>query len=165
MNLFTLFEYRNDKLHWKIKPCPKVRIGDEAGSVNGDGYLQIRYKGKSYYNHRIIWEMHNGPIPEGMQIDHIKGKTDNQIHNLRLVTSLQNGWNRGKSLRNTSDFKGVRWYKRDQKWEPFIAIHGKWKSLGRFDTKEEAYAVRVKAEKELHGEYAASEERKEGKFK
>ncbi|WP_077825984.1 HNH endonuclease signature motif containing protein [Escherichia coli] len=27
--------------------------------------------GKRYCVHRIIWEMHNGPIPEGYQIDHI----------------------------------------------------------------------------------------------
>lgn len=32
------------------------------------------------FAHRIIWEMFNGAIPEGKEIDHINGvKSDNRI--------------------------------------------------------------------------------------
>lgn len=41
--------------------------------------------------HRLIWERVNGPIPEGMQINHINGiKHDNRIANLELVTPSEN---------------------------------------------------------------------------
>ncbi|EOU3097717.1 HNH endonuclease signature motif containing protein, partial [Yersinia enterocolitica] len=49
----------------------KARIGTPVGFSNGKGYLQVTLNRKPYRVHRIIWEMHNGPIPEGMQIDHI----------------------------------------------------------------------------------------------
>lgn len=41
--------------------------------------------------HRIVWEVHNGPIPDQFEIDHIDGcKTNNHISNLRLVTHAEN---------------------------------------------------------------------------
>lgn len=41
--------------------------------------------------HRVMWETFVGPIPEGMQIDHINGdKTDNRLENLELVTCKEN---------------------------------------------------------------------------
>lgn len=36
-----------------------------------DGYGAINQKGKNYKAHRVSWELHNGPIAEGMQIDHM----------------------------------------------------------------------------------------------
>jgi len=39
-------------------------------SVNRKGYGIIKIMGKIYRPHRIIWEMHNGPIPDGMMICH-----------------------------------------------------------------------------------------------
>lgn len=38
------------------------------------------------FEHRRVWEQHNGPIPEGLIIHHINEiKTDNRIENLQLV--------------------------------------------------------------------------------
>ncbi|WP_436868476.1 HNH endonuclease signature motif containing protein, partial [Enterobacter hormaechei] len=42
----------------------------------------------------MIWEMHNGPIPQNMEIDHINRiKLDNRLENLRLATRRQNACN------------------------------------------------------------------------
>jgi hypothetical protein len=41
--------------------------------------------------HNVVWETHNGAVPDGLEIDHIDGdKSNNSIKNLRLVTHAQN---------------------------------------------------------------------------
>lgn len=41
--------------------------------------------------HAIVWEVHNGPVPAGLEIDHIDGnKSNSHLSNLRLVTHAQN---------------------------------------------------------------------------
>lgn len=58
-------------------------IEDEYSTININ---KIRYK-----THRVVWELFNGPIPEGLVIDHIDGdKHNNKISNLRCVTKQQN---------------------------------------------------------------------------
>ena len=47
-------------------------------------------KKKNMRMHRFIWELVNGPIPEGFQIDHIDHNgLDNRLENLRLATSAE----------------------------------------------------------------------------
>ena len=160
-NWYEIFRYRDGKLYWKIRSSHRTKIGDEAGSLNGCGYLRVQWKGKSYLVHRIIYEMAYGSIPDSYDIDHVNGiKTDNLVDNLRLATSSQNMWNSCKPKTNTSGLKGVHWHKRDQKWQAEIQIFGKKKHLGYFSTKEDAYAARLEAEKIYHGEFVPSEDRK-----
>lgn len=57
------------------------------------GYLMINHGRNGFHMraHRLIWEVVHGPIPDGMQINHINGiKTDNRIANLELVTPSEN---------------------------------------------------------------------------
>lgn len=59
------------------------------------GYEQVKLflngKYKLLSVHRLVWEAFNGPIPEGMQIDHINGvNNDNRLCNLRVVTPKEN---------------------------------------------------------------------------
>ena len=57
--------------------------------------------------HRLIWESVHGPIPAGMQINHINGvKHDNRIVNLELVTASQNTAHAYRL--GFSDARGVR---------------------------------------------------------
>lgn len=45
------------------------------------------------------------------------------------------------ALNNSSGIKGVSWDKTRNKWKAFVRINGKTKNLGRFLSKEEAYAA------------------------
>ena len=142
-----LFTYDNGDLVWKIKPSKKIKAGSVAGT-DDRGYVSIIYRGKRSRAHRIIWEMHNGAIPDGMQIDHInRVRTDNRIENLRLVTSQQNNFNR-------SGVKGFCYDVRSGKFRAQIVIDHKFKHLGHYDTILDARAAYLRARKELFGEFA-----------
>lgn len=52
--------------------------------IDRDGYILVNGKRQ----HRLIWEAHNGKIPDGMHIHHIdENKQNNAIENLQLVDS------------------------------------------------------------------------------
>lgn len=52
---------------------------------------------KTHLVHRLVWEAFNGPIPDGMQVNHINEvKTDNRLENLNLMTPKENiNWGTG----------------------------------------------------------------------
>lgn len=60
--------------------------------VNVDGYIEQRVsKGVYKLKHRIIWEQHNGPIPEGYNVQFKDGnKLNTNIENLYLASKAQN---------------------------------------------------------------------------
>lgn len=66
-----------------------------------NGYLQVvlRKDGnrKNFLVHRLVWEAFNGPIPEGMQINHNdEVKTNNNLENLSLMSPKANtNWGTG----------------------------------------------------------------------
>ena len=64
-----------------------VKRGFLAASLTNKGYVG---SGRFQLSH-VIWIAANGPVPYGMQIDHINGdKTDNRLCNLRLVSASEN---------------------------------------------------------------------------
>lgn len=72
------------------------RNGYEYVVINVDG----KWKGK--YVHRLVWEVFNGPIPEGYEINHIdEDKSNNALSNLELVTHKQN-CNHGTKVERTN---------------------------------------------------------------
>lgn len=42
-----------------------------TGSPNGNGYGHARVDGKTYVAHRYVYQSTVGPIPEGLQLDHL----------------------------------------------------------------------------------------------
>lgn len=76
------------------------------GSLTNKGYWRVQHQKKTIYQHRIVWELWFGPIPEGKVIDHIdRDKSNNKIENLRLVTNQENMTNQPQ--RTKSGYKGV----------------------------------------------------------
>ena len=145
------FEYHNDGfLTWKKTTTNnQVKGGDVAGCAGGyrSAYLRVCFRGKRYYIHDIVWIIHNGPIPKGMQIDHFNHiKTDNRIENLRMVSFKENCRNMPLRKDNTSGFCGVLWHKQRRKWVATIMIDGKKYHLGIFSNIDDAIAARQEAE-------------------
>lgn len=144
------YDQSTGKLYWRLSKGRSLK-GSEAGSLDkSSGYVCIRLDGKLYQAHRIIWEMFNGPIPEGMQIDHINHiRCDNRLINLRLVTQKENRKNNSRQKNNTSGIAGVYWDKNRGKWHVQIKLDGKTRALGRFDDFFEACCARKSAERFL----------------
>lgn len=66
-----------------------------SGYDNGTGYLLVQlYKDKKYKQlliHRLVVEAFIGPIPKGMQVNHIdENKKNNCLSNLEIVSPKQN---------------------------------------------------------------------------
>lgn len=90
--------------------------------------------------------------------DHIDGNTFNCTRsNLRLANHSGNSFNRKKTSRNTSGFKGVCLYKRTGKWVATIRVNRKQIWLGQFETAEMAHEVYKQASVKYHGEFGRTE--------
>lgn len=112
-------------------------------------------KRKPVWMHRVIWEMHNGPIQSGMYIDHINGDSlDNRLENLRLASNAQNQQNSRKKQTGSSKYKGVYFGKWCSAWRARIKYGKKYESLGYFNTQEDAALAYNRKAIELFGEHA-----------
>jgi hypothetical protein len=153
------FIYSNGELLAKYDRANNLcKKGDRVGFFcDTSGYRRVVFQNKKQQEHRIIWIMHNGEIPEGFILDHIDGnRCNNSIDNLRVVTPSQNNMNRKTPANNKSGVTGVGFRSREQKWIARININGKRKQLGMFDTLKEAAQARRKAEVKYYGEYAST---------
>lgn len=88
------YTYKNGKLYSfrrrnGITEIGYVRKSCTTPYLRGEEYYSG--KRKVFYVHRRIWEIHYGPIPKDMKIDHKNGNSlDNRIENLRCVTQREN---------------------------------------------------------------------------
>lgn len=85
-------------------------------STKRGNYLRVRLwkdgKGKDYRVHRLVWEVFNGPIPDGLHVNHINENVqDNRLTNLNLMTPKENNaWGTGKERRASARHKAVLQY-------------------------------------------------------
>lgn len=148
------FDYdpKTGRLTWRVPTMARIKAGVSAcGPVTG-GYLRIRIAGRSYKAHRVAWLMTYGEWPTG-HIDHINGDpADNRISNLRDVPAFVNKQNMrrarsdsGTGLLGSYFHRGTGKY-RAQIWLP----DGTCKSLGAFDTAQDAHVAYLHAKRDLH---------------
>ena len=109
---------------------------------------------KFVYMHRVILD-----TPDGLETDHVNGDgVDNRKANLRACTRSENQRNLGRTISNTSGFKGVTKSKGSTKWIASIKHFGQQIYLGRFTTPEAAARAYDEAALKLHGEFARTNE-------
>jgi hypothetical protein len=113
-------------------------------------YAVSSHFGKIVYMHRIVVDAKSDQF-----VDHIDGNgLNNSRENLRFATTSQNNMNQSKRSDNTSGHKGISWCPDREKYQVYINIDRKRKSLGRYKTLEEAIYVRDQAVKAHYGEFA-----------
>lgn len=134
---------------WKIAKG-KSKKGSKAGCLNKCGYIYIGIDKNYYYAHRLAWFYVHNCWPTS-QIDHInRVPSDNRLANLRIATKSENEWNKNAYKNNKSGYAGVYLDKHNNKWKAQITKHGKTRTLGYFNTPEEANASYVRAKAEHH---------------
>lgn len=142
-----LFTYADGELKWRANRNNRARKGRVAGCLDkSHGYIEIRVNYQRHYAHRLIWVYFNGEIPKGYSIDHINhSMSDNRIDNLRLVSHQENHKNQRLRKNNKSGALGVHFDRSRKKWVPKVMVSGTAIYLGRYDSLDDAIAVRKEA--------------------
>lgn len=131
----------------KIKSLPRKWVIKEKvlkPLTNGHGYLFVILRSNNKYKH---FEIHQllaiaflNHIPCGLKtvVDHINHiKTDNRLVNLQL-TSNRNNCSKNKTDK-TSNYTGVYFNKKANKFMAQIYLNGKTKYLGLFNNEYDAH--------------------------
>ncbi len=156
IDLFAALNYNPQTGEWNwIKKTPRRERVGRCDKFYGRRHRRVvTFQNTVYFSHRLAWFYMTGRWPKE-QIDHRDSNSDNNSWtNLREATNRQNSWNRQKSLRAQSIFKGVHWHKRDRRWEARITINGKTRYLGTFKTAKKAREAYITVAKKHFGEFA-----------
>ena len=101
---------------------------------------------------KTYWKLHrliSLPKPEE-NVDHRDHDGLNNLEsNLRNCTPHENSQNTPPNPKNTSGFRGVSYRKDRKKWRAYVTVNRKQKSLGHYDTAEEANEVATRYREEL----------------
>lgn len=120
---------------------------NEINNIMKIGYNQLQVydkNGKRYmiYAHHFIWYWVNKEIVN--LIDHIdENRSNNKISNLRKSNHQKNKMNRSK-------VKGYYFDKKNNKYKAQIAVSGKTKYLGTYNTPEDAHNAYLEAKEIYH---------------
>lgn len=141
------------------KPRSKIIVDDNDHAwlsqwkwwIDKYGYVKASIDRRFVLMHRLIL----GVTDSAAQVDHENRKRhDNRRGNLRVSTVTQNYWNRGRTSRSTSGYRGVYQCKITGKWRADIMHNGKRYNLGRYTSAVDAAKARDAKARELYGVYA-----------
>ena len=122
-----------------------------TGAQTMEGYAKIRNGSQFIRAHRAVYEVYRGPIPSGIQLDHVcRVRHCVNPEHLRPITHKQNQEHRdgAQSNNRSSGVRGVSWSKSARKWIAYAKhagrrYHGGYHSTVT-DAAEAAKALRLK---------------------
>lgn len=121
-----------------------------ASQAGRKWYAATTRGGRTVYLHRLLMGEPKGVL----LVDHRDNDgMNNRRSNLRLANKSLNGANSSLSVRNKSGYKGVSLV-RTSRWCAKITHLGRVRSLGYYDSPEEAFAAYSAAARDAHGEFA-----------
>jgi hypothetical protein len=122
---------------WVVNKGPRSCAGSVAG-CRGYRYMTIGINKKNHMAHIVAWVYMTGNYPSS-EIDHFDGDGfNNKWVNLRPATRKQNMENTSLFSTNTSGYRGVTWYRKNNKWGATAFHNGKRHFAGLHDTAEAA---------------------------
>jgi hypothetical protein len=157
MKKITITHTRN----WRGLPLPEkltslTRKSDGCwiweGAKQQHGYGTLPHDGVRIYAHRASYEVTNGPIPDGMRVDHMCHEPACvRPDHLRLVTIKQNAENfSGLKSTNKSGYRGVHWHAETKKWNVQVTHNGRRYAGGLHTNIEDANAAAIALRNKLH---------------
>lgn len=149
-DVISRLRYEDGKVYWTKVNSNAIKVGQEAGYVSTDragDRRKIRVGNKQMYTSRVIYTMFKGAIPDNIKVDHIDGNTmNNRIDNLRLLDNALNV--RNSKVKSGKLMRGVR--KRGNRYNAYIKVNGKQKTLGMFNCETAAHLAYLKATNEYY---------------
>lgn len=117
-------------------------------------------KRATIYMHMLVLDRMLG-YEEGVSVSDHKDRNgiNNQSYNLRRVSRNLNSHN--KKISGKSKYRGVSWHKRSNKWQSRIGTDGVEIYLGMFDNEQDAAHVFDEAAREIYGDNAVLNFKKE----
>lgn len=138
------------ELNWyPAKKKDRVYVWGKTG-------VSVKGQKKTIHLHRVIFERMCGyKLGSKQLVDHKDNNPLNNIRgNLRLADKSKNAMNAKLRSDNSTGYKGVWFHKQAGKWAADIKVNKRKKSLGLFDTPEQAYQAYCDAAREHYGEFA-----------
>lgn len=136
-----------------IKPRPKIRVGQRAGTVSPRGYRVVWFEGMGRRSGRLAWFYMTGKWPQ-QEIDHVNRRVDDDRWiNLRESNRTGNNQNQKRRSDNTTGFTGVHWCNTWNKYVAQISVNGKRTKLGSYSTAVEARNAYITAARVHFGKF------------
>lgn len=138
--------------------------------IGNHGYYIIKFRigdnYKSLLKHRLVWEYHNGKIPDNHIIHHIdENKLNNDISNLKCINKREHMHEHKYSIYQ-SQYIGIDYDKRGKKWLARICFKNRKIRLGLYKLEIDAHNAYQNALKlinegvDLNNLYPVKEKRK-----
>jgi hypothetical protein len=138
---------------WPVEISPDgchIWVGNTSGYAPGQ-YGVLTFRNKRWFAHRVAYELRHGPIPRGMDIDHLcHVRLCVNVDHLRMTTHKQNLEHRsGANANSHTGHRGITYDKARNQYRARVKHNYEEIHVGRFDTLEEALAAVAEKRREL----------------